>query len=158
VDINNATGESDPIVKLIDFEHPENNHFLAINQFRIDTPGCVKQFIIPDIVLFINGIPLIVVECKKGGPTCSNPMAEAYIQLQRYMNNRKATALQGLKRGATFISAVIYLRSEQQALKRITARLLRGRAFLSLEDTMAAGRQCCQRYEHTATANQWHVK
>ncbi|WP_258960401.1 type I restriction endonuclease, partial [Klebsiella pneumoniae] len=75
VDINNVTGESDPIVKLIDFEHPGNNHFLAINQFRIDTPGCVKQFIIPDIVLFINGIPLIVVECKKGGPTCSNPMA-----------------------------------------------------------------------------------
>lgn len=99
VDINNTTGESDPIVKLIDFEHPGNNHFLAINQFRIDTPGCVKQFIIPDIVLFINGIPLIVVECKKGGPTCSNPMAEAYIQLQRYMNNRKATALQGLKEG-----------------------------------------------------------
>lgn len=99
VDINNATGESDPIVKLIDFERPENNHFLAINQFRIDTPGCVKQFIIPDIVLFINGIPLIVVECKKGGPTCSNPMSEAYIQLQRYMNNRKVTAQQGLKEG-----------------------------------------------------------
>ena len=99
VDANEITGEQDPVVKLIDFANPQNNHFLAINQFRIDTPGCVKQFIIPDIVLFVNGIPLIVVECKKGGPTCANPMTEAFEQLQRYMNRRKATAQQGLKEG-----------------------------------------------------------
>lgn len=74
VDVNEKTGEYDPVVKLTDFAQPENNHFLAINQFRIDTPGCVKQFIIPDIVLFINGIPFAVVECKKGGPTCANPI------------------------------------------------------------------------------------
>jgi len=99
VDVNEVTGESDPVVKLVDFANPENNHFLAINQFRIDTPGCVKQFIIPDIVLFVNGIPLAVVECKKGGPTCANPMSEAFIQLQRYMNQRKDTQQQGLKEG-----------------------------------------------------------
>ena len=99
VDVNETTGEQDPVVKLIDFANPENNHFLAINQFRIDTPGCVKQFIIPDIVLFVNGIPLAVVECKKGGPTCANPMNEAFAQLQRYMNARRDTAQQGLKEG-----------------------------------------------------------
>ncbi len=99
VDVNEITGEQDPVVKLIDFETPENNRFHAINQFRMDTPGCVKQFIIPDIVLFVNGIPLVVVECKKGGPTCANPMNEAFEQLQRYMNRRKATHQQGLKEG-----------------------------------------------------------
>ncbi|AWF79513.1 type I restriction endonuclease subunit R [Microbulbifer sp. A4B17] len=99
VDVNEVTSEQDPVVKLIDFANPENNTFHAINQFRIDTPGCVKQFIIPDIVLFINGIPLIVVECKKGGPNCANPMPEAFEQLQRYMNQRKATQQQGLKEG-----------------------------------------------------------
>lgn len=99
VDVNEETGDEDPVVRLIDFEQPENNHFLAINQFRIDTPGCVKQFIIPDIVLFVNGIPLAVVECKKGGPTCANPMEEAFRQLQRYMNRREETAKQGLKEG-----------------------------------------------------------
>jgi len=99
VDVNEITGEADPVVKLIDFANPGNNHFLAINQFRIDTPGCVKQFIIPDIVLFVNGIPLAVVECKKGGPTCANPMSEAFEQLQRYSNQRKATQQQGLKEG-----------------------------------------------------------
>lgn len=99
VDMNEVTGEQDPVVKLIDFANPENNTFHAINQFRIDTPGCVKQFIIPDIVLFVNGIPLIVVECKKGGPTCANPMFEAFEQLQRYMNRREDTKKHGLKEG-----------------------------------------------------------
>lgn len=113
VDVNEVTGEQDPVVKLIDFANPENNHFLAINQFRIDTPGCVKQFIIPDVVLFVNGIPLIVVECKKGGPTCANPMAEVYEQLQRYSNQRKATRQQGLKEGepCLFHSNMLMIRS-----------------------------------------------
>ena len=99
VDVNELTGEQDPVAKLIDFANPENNTFHAINQFRIDTPGCVKQFIIPDIVLFVNGIPLIVVECKKGGPNCANPMTEAFEQLQRYMNRREVTEQHGLKEG-----------------------------------------------------------
>ncbi len=99
VDFNELTGEEDPVVKLIDFANPENNQFHAINQFRIDTPGGVKKFIIPDIVLFVNGIPLVVIECKKGGPVCSDPMYEAYIQLQRYMSKRKEALEQGLKEG-----------------------------------------------------------
>lgn len=113
VDVNEETGEQDPVVRLIDFDNPENNHFLAINQFRIDTPGCVKQFIIPDIVLFVNGIPLAVVECKKGGPTCANPMAEAFIQLQRYMNRREETARHGLKEGEPrlFHSSLLLIRT-----------------------------------------------
>ncbi|WP_018174068.1 MULTISPECIES: type I restriction endonuclease subunit R [unclassified Thioalkalivibrio] len=113
VDVNEETGEQDPVVRLIDFDTPENNHFLAINQFRIDTPGCVKQFIIPDIVLFVNGIPLAVVECKKGGPTCADPMEEAFQQLQRYMNRREDTASHGLKEGEPrlFHSNLLLIRS-----------------------------------------------
>lgn len=99
VDRNENTGENDPIVQFIDFANPGNNRFHAINQFRIDTPGCVKSFIIPDIVLFVNGIPLAVIECKIGGPNCANPMHEAFLQLQRYMNERKATHESGLKEG-----------------------------------------------------------
>lgn len=113
VDVNEITSEQDPVVKLIDFDTPENNTFHAINQFSIDTPGCVKQFIIPDIVLFVNGLPLIVVECKKGGATCANPMPEAFEQLQRYMNQRKATKQQGLKEGEPklFHTAMMLIRS-----------------------------------------------
>lgn len=113
VDVNEEIGEKDPVVRLIDFANPENNHFGAINQFRIDTPGAVRQFIIPDIVLFVNGIPLIVVECKKGGPTCANPMAEAYAQLQRYMNRRPQTLKDGLREGEPrlFHSSLMLIRS-----------------------------------------------
>lgn len=113
VDANELTGERDPVVRLIDFHQPENNRFHAINQFRVDTPGCVKGFIIPDIVLFVNGIPLCVVECKKGSPTCANPMQEAYVQLQRYMRRRRETELAGLKEGEPrlFHSCLLLIRS-----------------------------------------------
>ncbi len=113
VDVNELTGESDPVVRLIDFRTPENNQFHAVNQFRIDTPGCVKAFIIPDIVLFVNGVPLGVVECKKGSETCANPMQEAFVQLQRYMRRRKETEAAGLKEGEPrlFYSNLLLIRS-----------------------------------------------
>jgi type I restriction enzyme R subunit len=99
VDRNEVTGESDPVVSLIDFAHPERNVFHAINQFRIDTPGCVKQCIIPDIVLFVNGIPLVVVEAKIGDATTANPMHAAFEQLMRYRNGRAETLAAGLREG-----------------------------------------------------------
>jgi len=99
VDVNEETGEADPVVKLIDFEQPEKNTFHAINQFRIDTPGCVKNFIIPDIVLFVNGIPLVVVEAKIGDANTANPMHAAFEQLLRYRNGREETVSAGLREG-----------------------------------------------------------
>ena len=99
VDVNEITGEPDPVVQLIDFVHPERNIFHAINQFRIDTPGSVKQCIIPDIVLFVNGIPLVVVEAKIGDATTANPMHAAFEQLLRYRNGRAATVAAGLREG-----------------------------------------------------------
>lgn len=99
VDRNEETGESDPVVNLIDFAHPERNQFHAINQFRIDTPGCVKSCIIPDIVLFVNGIPLVVIEAKVGDSNTANPMYAAYEQLLRYRNGRPETTKAGLREG-----------------------------------------------------------
>jgi type I restriction enzyme R subunit len=50
-------------VRFIDFDQPENNDFLAISQFRVDEPGGqAKRFVAPDVVLFVNGIPLVVIE------------------------------------------------------------------------------------------------
>ena len=78
-------GGKEKTVAIIDFDHPEKNDFLAINQFRVDVPGG-KTFIAPDIVLFVNGIPLVIVECKS--PKISNPMEEGINQLLRYSNQR----------------------------------------------------------------------
>ncbi|NQU24700.1 MAG: type I restriction endonuclease subunit R [Candidatus Nealsonbacteria bacterium] len=99
VDENELTGEQYPNVNLIDFHHPERNHFLAINQFRIDTPGGVKDCIIPDIVLFVNGLPLVVIECKDANQFTSNPMNEAFKQLMRYSDQREGTKQAGLREG-----------------------------------------------------------
>jgi type I restriction enzyme R subunit len=99
VDTNELTGEQYPNVKLIDFEHPERNRFHAINQFRIDTPGGTKGFIIPDIVLFVNGLPLVVIECKEANVFTSNPMFEAFQQLMRYSDQREETKQSGLREG-----------------------------------------------------------
>lgn len=99
VDRNEVTGEADPVAKLIDFAHPERNQFHAINQFRVDTPGCVKRCIIPDIVLFVNGIPLVVVEAKIGDANTANPLHAAYEQLLRYRNGRPETLQASLREG-----------------------------------------------------------
>jgi len=83
---NRKTGEKSPTVKFIDFRNPENNTFIAISQFKVNIPGTEKH-IIPDIVLFVNGLPLIVVECKS--PATSDPINEAITQLMRYSNRRE---------------------------------------------------------------------
>lgn len=98
-DRNELTGEEYPVVKLIDFQHWDRNRFTAINQFRIDTPGRVKGFIIPDIVLFVNGLPLVVVEAKDANAYTSDPMAEAIKQLHRYSEQREETRAAGLREG-----------------------------------------------------------
>lgn len=99
VDVNELTGEEYPDVHLIDFHHPERNNFLAINQFRIDTPGGVKDCIIPDIVLFVNGLPMAVIECKDASHVEANPMYEAFRQLMRYTDQREETKISGLREG-----------------------------------------------------------
>ena len=113
VDVNELTGELDPVVKLIDFANPERNAFHAINQFRINTPGSAKDFIIPDIVLFVNGIPLVVVEAKIGDPNTANPIHEAFVQLLRYRNARPDTGKAGLREGdpRLFYSNLLLIRT-----------------------------------------------
>ena len=125
VDVNEATGEAQPVVQLIDFTQPERNVFHAINQFRIDTPGCVKTCIIPDIVLFVNGIPLVVIEAKIGDANTANPMHAAGEQLLRYRNGRPDTQAAGLREGEPrlFYSNLLLIRTcgEKAELGTITS-------------------------------------
>jgi type I restriction enzyme R subunit len=78
-------------LRYIDWERPANNTFTAINQYRVDCPPGYdrgKAFIVADLVLLVNGIPLVVVECKS--PAAPEPLAEAVDQLRRYSNQRRA--------------------------------------------------------------------
>jgi type I restriction enzyme R subunit len=84
---NEITGEQTPLVKLIDFNDWSANSFVAINQFRIVTPGGPREGIIPDIVLFVNGLPFSVIECKDVDVT--DPISESINQIMRYANTRE---------------------------------------------------------------------
>lgn len=95
VDKNELTGEQSPTVRLVDFRNWDRNSFIAINQFRLLTPGASRQGIIPDIVLFLNGMPVVVVEAKDFD--VAEPLSEAYLQVTRYANTREDTY--GLKEG-----------------------------------------------------------
>ena len=67
-------------VWLVDFRNPENNEFLVVNQFTVIENNINKR---PDIVLFINGLPLVVIELKN--PTDENAtVKDAFNQLQTY--------------------------------------------------------------------------
>lgn len=76
-------GRKGQTVKIIDFEQPDNNEFTCTNQFKIEG---LNQNIIPDIVCFVNGLPLAVIECKS--PYIADALAQGIDQLRRYANLR----------------------------------------------------------------------
>jgi type I restriction enzyme R subunit len=82
---NRATGEKSPTVRLIDFEHPANNRFMAVCQFKVRIRG-TEHHIVPDVVLFVNGLPLVVIEAKS--PKVKDALPEAIDQLMRYSEQR----------------------------------------------------------------------
>jgi type I restriction enzyme R subunit len=68
------------LVWLIDYDNPENNDFLATSQFTVIENDVNKR---PDIVLFVNGLPLVVIELKN--PADENATVKsAFDQLQTY--------------------------------------------------------------------------
>lgn len=85
---NELTGELSPTVRFIDFDNLENNSFVAISQFKVSVTG-TDHHIIPDMVLFVNGLPLVVVEAKSS--KVKEPIPEAIDQLMRYSEQRGDT-------------------------------------------------------------------
>jgi len=81
VEVENEKGEvRGKFVKVFDFENPQDNEFLIVNQFTVQGIEKIRR---PDIVVFINGVPITIFELK-------NPRIEeatiqtAYQQLQEY--------------------------------------------------------------------------
>ena len=72
-------------VQYINFDEPEKNSFVAVSQFKIRILGTDKH-IYPDIICFLNGIPISVIECKS--PRTKEPIPEAIDQLMRYCEQR----------------------------------------------------------------------
>ena len=90
-----------PTVKLIEFDADKigNNDFLVTRQFVIKGQ---QENIRPDIIIFINGMPIAVLECKS--PFKETKVNEnvgkydGFQQLRRYMNGREASFIEGAER------------------------------------------------------------
>jgi type I restriction enzyme R subunit len=86
-------------VKFIDFDDIYNNEFLVTRQFTINGPN---EKIRPDIIIFINGIPVVVLECKspflEKNKNENMGKKEAYEQLSRYMDSRGSDRIEGAPR------------------------------------------------------------
>lgn len=68
------------LVRVIDFDNPDNNDFIAINQLTVLQGDFNRR---PDIVLYVNGLPLVVIELKNATDSKASLLA-AYRQLQTY--------------------------------------------------------------------------
>lgn len=67
-------------VALVDFAQPQNNEWLAVNQFVVIQGQHNRR---PDVVIFLNGLPIAVIELKAPGSTGAHLVA-AFNQLQTY--------------------------------------------------------------------------
>jgi type I restriction enzyme R subunit len=68
------------IVRVIDFENPDNNDFLAVNQLTVVENKHERR---PDVVLYVNGLPLAVIELKNAADENAT-IWSAFNQLQTY--------------------------------------------------------------------------
>jgi len=72
--------ERGDLVWLVDFNNPENNDFVVCNQFTVIENNINKR---PDVILFVNGLPLVVIELKN--PADENATVKsAFKQIQTY--------------------------------------------------------------------------
>lgn len=76
-------------IRFVDWTNPANNIFTVVNQFKVKCPpghDGWKGHVIPDLVLFVNGIPLVVIECKSR--TVPEGIPDAVDQMRRYHDQR----------------------------------------------------------------------
>ena len=79
----NGKGRRQHSVKLIEWDPKKitENDFLCVNQFKINSS---RGNCIPDIMIFVNGLPVVMIECKS--PTTTKPLEAAIHQVMKYQN------------------------------------------------------------------------
>lgn len=80
VEVERKGRKEQDLVRLIDFTDPDNNDFLVVNQFTVPGPKMNRR---PDLVMFVNGMPLGVLEFKNPADEQADIWA-AYHQIQTY--------------------------------------------------------------------------
>lgn len=121
VDENRRTGARSPDVRIIDLETAKNNDLLAVCQLKLRVPGTDVHFY-PDVVLFVNGLPLVVIEAKAPGVT--DGIGHAFDQLRRYLRlrNEEGEGHPGL---ASYNHALVVTNKNKALFGTITSGSLR---------------------------------
>lgn len=80
VSVHQEGAERGELVWLVDFDNPLNNDFAVINQYTIVENGRNKR---PDLILFVNGLPLVVIELKNAADENAT-LQSAFRQVETY--------------------------------------------------------------------------
>ena len=128
--------------KIVDFDNPENNHFVVTNQFYFEG---VTENIRPDVLIFLNGLPICDIEAKSPTASSSVNFENAIDQLKRYekvapklfLPNCLNIATDGLKTvyGATYSPKQYFLawREDPQVEKKVFEEELDSTLFFLLD-------------------------
>lgn len=92
-------------MKYIDWENPENNVYHVTDEFKVEKKSVSGEHRIPDLVLFINGIPVVVIECKDDA--IFQPIQEA---VKQNIRNSKADEIPQLMAFAQVTMGIAPLR------------------------------------------------
>lgn len=83
-----GTGKKGQTVRFFDMEHltSELNEYLVVNQLSITNPnGTIR----PDILIYINGLPLVIIECKSPKLQPEKQLPECVHQMERYVETNE---------------------------------------------------------------------
>lgn len=78
IKIEDSVSRVNPIVKIIDFDNPDNNIFKVVNQVKFNEGRTTR---IPDITIYVNGLPLVVFELKSIDSREDTTIEEAFLQI-----------------------------------------------------------------------------
>ena len=82
VSVHKDGSERGELVWLVDFDDPQNNDFTVVNQFTVIENNHNKR---PDVILFVNGLPLVVIELKNAADENAT-LQSAFRQIETYKN------------------------------------------------------------------------
>ena len=81
-----GTGRKNHTVQLIDFDNIDNNDFIVTNQISYTHANVTNR---PDLILYVNGLPLVVIECKSPRLQPDEQIAQGVTQLRRYQKENE---------------------------------------------------------------------
>src|SRR5699024_5711918 len=82
-----GAGRKNHTVQLIDFDNIDNNDFIVANQISYTHANVTNR---PDLILYVNGLPLVVIECKSPRLQPDEQIGQGVTQLLRYQKENEA--------------------------------------------------------------------